>query len=143
MKYTIKHETKYSVRLHLDQKNLSTEQMMALKYKLLENENVTEIKFFKSLGGINISFKKGKDDILSLIKDLDFDTLVKDHHEECLEYSNLGPLSSKEISARKLDPRLKKRLQNKIVAEAISDFFLPTPVQLAMHLYEFATIEKV
>ncbi|MCR4903208.1 MAG: hypothetical protein K6A23_10130 [Butyrivibrio sp.] len=137
MKYTIEHQTKYSIRLRLKYKNLTNEQVSLLKGKLFENKNITDIRFFKSVGGINISFNSGKKDIIEFLNNIDMDNLNKEYKEKVSEYNALGPITVSELNARKLDDRIKRHLQNKIVAEAFTDLFLPAPVQLAMHLHEY------
>ncbi len=146
MKYEIKHETKYSVRLRLEHKSLSDEQASAIEYKLLENKDVTGLRFFKSLGGINISFTNGKEDILKAIENMNLVDLVAAYRsslQNVQDSNGLNPITAGELKARSLDAKFKRSLQKKVVVEAVSDLFLPTPVQFVMHAHEYMTIARL
>lgn len=143
MKYEIKHETKYSVRLRLEHKSLSDEQTAAIEYTLLENKNVTGLRFFKSVGGVNICFTNSKDDILKTIENMNLGDVVAAYRNFMQNASASNPITADELKIRHLDPKFKRSLQKQIIAEAISDLFLPTPVQFAMHAHEYMTIARL
>ena len=51
-------------------------------------------------------------------------------------------VDAKELSTRKLDPALKRKMRVRILAEAGADLLLPAPVQIVYHAWQLVTLKS-
>ena len=51
-------------------------------------------------------------------------------------------VDAKELSTRKLDPALKRKMRARILVEAGADLLLPAPVQIVYHAWQLVTLKS-
>jgi len=137
MKYIIKHETKGSIRVRLGRKNLSYLVAEAISDKLNRIEGVTNTEIYRGTGGIRIEYTSAdvKDIVLQTISDMNIEDITREA-ESAVYDSN--PITAREVRERGFDNGMKSIFRKQILMEAVTDVLLPEPVNIAMHVFEYA-----
>ncbi len=137
MKYIIKHETKGSIRVRLGRKNLSYLVAEAISDKLNRIEGVTNTEIYRGTGGIRIEYTSAdvKDIVLQTISDMNIEDITREA-ESAVYDSN--PITAREVRERGFDNGMKSKFRKQILMEAVTDVLLPEPVNIAMHVFEYA-----
>ncbi len=137
MKYIIKHETKGSIRVRIGKKNLSYHVAEVISDKLNKIKGVTNTEIYRGTGGIRAEYTSAdvKDKVLQVISDMDIDDITKEA-ESAVYDSN--PITARELRERGFDNDMKAKFRRQIWMEAVTDVLLPEPVNIAMHVFEYA-----
>lgn len=137
MKYNIKHETQNSIRVRIDKKNLSYHMAEAISNKLNKINGVTNIEIYRGTGGIRAQYTSAdvRNVILNAISDMDIEDITRE--EESVTYDS-NPITARELRERGFDNDMKAKFRRQIWMEAVTDVLLPEPVNIAMHVFEYA-----
>jgi heavy metal translocating P-type ATPase len=112
MKFSILHELKGRMRIHVEQKKMTYEQADILYYYLSNQKEVTSVKVRERTGNITICFVRDRSRILFLLKKFSYEKA--DVPEVFLQNSG-----------RKLNDEYWQKLVNKIVLHAGNKLFVP------------------
>ncbi len=137
MKYIIKHETKGSVRVRLGRKNLSYLVAEAIRDRLNTIKGVINTEIYRGTGGIRVEYTSAdiRDIVLQAISDMDIEDITRE--AESVTYDS-KPITAREVRERGFDNGMKARFRKQIWMEAVTDVLLPEPVNIAMHVFEYA-----
>ena len=116
MRFSIKHEMKGRLRIHIIQNRMTYAEADTLSWYLEEQENVTEVKVYERTADAVICYKGEREEILTVLKQFSYE---KAEVPETV-------LSS---SGRQLNEEYKERLITKTVLHYGSKLFLPMPVR--------------
>lgn len=136
MNFEIKHVTKHYMRIRLSCKELSDKEAFWLKHTLSEsNLNITKVTIHQKPASLMIEHDGIQNDILSYLENLNLEvpeTAVKEYEKA---------FNSKKELYRHMTPSLKRELRKEILMEAAVDIFLPSPVGIACHIFQLASLE--
>lgn len=116
MKISIKHEMRGRIRIHLQQKKMTSEQADRLEYYFSKEKVVTSIKVYDKTADVVICYEGNRSYILGLLK--------KFRYEEISV-----PDSFLKSSGREMNRQYKEKLVNRIILRAGSRLFLPYQVR--------------
>ena len=126
------------MRIRMLEKISSSEQEV-LEYALSSIAGIRNIQFYRSTGGIAITYDGDRDILIRKLKNLRFDNVVMMAKEE----EKKTHIGKEELMERKISPELQKRLRRRIMAETVADVVFPWPVQVAIHAYRLITLRDI
>ena len=136
MNFEIKHVTKHYLRIRLSCKELSDKEAFWLKHTLPESKlNITKVTVHQKPASLMIEHDGIQNDILSYLENLNLEvpeTAVKEYEKA---------FNSKKDLYIHMTPALKRELRKEILMEAAVDIFLPSPVGIACHIFQLASLE--
>lgn len=142
MRYIIKHEASKRLRIHItDMGNVIDDLYQeGLEYVLKRLPGVTKVSVFRNRADLAVTFRNHefKEEFKAVLNGLDPEEIEKKGKERIEQME----VSYDEVKKRKLTPELKRKMRAKIALEAIADAFLPKPVQLAYHAYQFISLKE-
>ena len=161
MHYTVEHRTTNSIRIHLP-KTIGDDRTEAAAALLRKTAGIKKVTRYRATHGLRIDHELPDATLEKLLKELNGETLrmaEEEVHEEreallerlrhiedphILEAALQGHrVDFRELSARKLDPALKRRMRLRILGEAAADLLLPAPVQVAYHAWQIVTLKSL
>lgn len=116
MKFTIKHEIKGRMRIHLVRKNLTYEQADTLQYYLQNKDAVKTVKIYERTADAVIFYEGDRERILQILSGFSF------------EKTEL-PAGVSENGGRRLNARYKEKLVQKAVMHYGAKLLMPYPVR--------------
>lgn len=136
MNYNILHESNTRIRIHVHTRNgrLNAGETQVLEYALPHIKGVTDVKIYPPTGDIALKYQGDRQLVLDKLSSVNFDNIILFADEINRQ------ISEEELKSRDLTPELKRKMRTKILLEAASDLFLPMPVQMAYHAYQFITL---
>lgn len=160
MRYRIEHETSRCLRIR-HSRNLPEERAEAAAELLRQTPGILSVRRFKATNGMSIEHELDRNVLLGLLDELNGETVrqaaeeVRKEQEEILERLRKikNPhllekalldhrVDARELSARKLDPELKRKMRLRILGEAFADLLLPAPVQAVYHAWQIITLKS-
>lgn len=119
MKFTIKHEIRGRIRVHLMVKRMSSQEADTLQYYLMNQTYITSVKIQPRVMDAAICYTGDRQAVISLLRRF--------------RYENVEvPESYLEHSGREINDVYWEKLVNKIVLRAGSQLFLPYPVRAGL-----------
>lgn len=118
MKFTIRHEIRGRMRIHLDQKRMSYREADTLQYYLQKQQNVTDVKVYERTADVAVCFMGEREELLSALRRFRYELVTVP--DEVLENSG-----------RELNAKYQEKLVRKILFRVGRKLFLPYPVQAA------------
>ena len=116
MKFSIKHEMKGRIRVHLHQNRMSFEQADTLLYYLTNNQYVTNVKVFERTADAAIYFVGDRENIIEALRKF--------------AYENVDvPAAVLETSGRGLNNTYQRKMVEKVVYRYARRILLPYPVR--------------
>lgn len=116
MKFTIKHESRGRMRVHMEQYRMSYEQADTLLYVIHNNKNVTFVKVYDRTADAVIEYVGDREEIISLLRHF--------HYE-----SAQVPKTVISTSSRELNNCYQERMAGKIVWHYGKKLLMPAPVR--------------
>ncbi len=116
MRFTIKHESRGRMRVHMEQYRMSYEQADILLYVIHNNKNVTFVKVYDRTADAVIEYVGDREEIISLLRHF--------HYE-----SAQVPKTVISTSSRKLNNCYQERMAGKIVWHYGKKLLMPAPVR--------------
>ena len=116
MKFTIKHESRGRMRVHMEQYRMSYEQADTLLYVIHNNKNVTFVKVYDRTADAVIEYVGDREEIISLLRHF--------HYE-----SAKVPETVISTSSRELNNCYQERMAGKIVWHYGKKLLMPAPVR--------------
>lgn len=116
MKVSIKHEMRGRIRIHLQQKKMTSEQADILEYYFSKEKAVTSVKVYEKTADVVICYEGSRSYIFGLLK--------KFRYEEVSV-----PDSFLKSSGREMNRQYKEKLVNRVILRAGSRLFLPYQVR--------------
>lgn len=118
MKFTIRHEIRGRMRIHLDQKRMSYREADTLQYYLQKQQNVTGVKVYERTADVTVCFMGEREELLSALRRFRYELVTVP--DEVLENSG-----------RELNAKYQEKLVRKVLFRIGRKLFLPYPVQAA------------
>ncbi len=123
MKFTIKHETKQRMRIHVATSRMTYTQADTLLYFLSNETNITFAKVYERTADAVIEYAGGRAAVLSALQHF--------------HYSDVEvPEGVIENSGRELNARYQERLIGKVAYHYVARWILPYPVRTGITLYK-------
>lgn len=119
MKFTIKHETRGRIRVHLHQYRMSCDQANTLLYYFRMQKQVTDVKVYEQTQDMVIYFAGSRRELLQQILEFTYDQVEVPEH--LLESSD-----------RALCEQYKEKLVCKVLGRCAMKAFLPGPVRVGL-----------
>jgi heavy metal translocating P-type ATPase len=119
MKFSIKHEIRGRIRVHLIQGHMSFAQADTLLYYLQQQEGVLSAKVYEQTADAVIQFSCNRENIIELLKRFSYDNVEV-------------PAGVIENSGRELNAVYKEKLINKIIWHYGKRLFLPLPIRTVL-----------
>lgn len=119
MKFTIKHESRGRMRVHMEQYRMSYEQADTLLYVIHNNKNVTFVKVYDRTADAVIEYVGDREEIISLLRHF--------HYE-----SAKVPETVISTSSRELNNCYQERMAGKIVWHYGKKLLMPAPVRTVL-----------
>ncbi|MDO4554820.1 MAG: heavy metal translocating P-type ATPase [Lachnospiraceae bacterium] len=116
MKYTIKHEMKGGMRIHVAQKRMSCKEADTLLYFIHGLVNVTEVKVYERTADVRIRYVGKREEIIEALKQFSYDKVEV-------------PDAVITHSGRQLNAEYKEKLISKVVFRMCGKFFIPYPIR--------------
>ena len=116
MRFTIKHEIKGRIRVHLPMKRMSYEEADTLEYYLTNQEEIREVKVYERTADVAIFFDCDRYRVAEILNDFSFENVSVP--AEVLESS------SREISANYFD-----KIVTRIIVHNVKRFVIPLSVR--------------
>ena len=116
MKFSIKHEVKGRIRVHMNQKRMTFRQADILQYYLTSQKEVTLVKVYEKNQDAVICYTGKREEVISALQHFHYETAQV-------------PENFLENSGRELNEEYKEKLINKVVLRAGSKMFLPVQVR--------------
>ena len=116
MKFTIRHEIRGRIRVHMAQKRMSFHQADTLLYYLYQTENVTMAKVMERTADAVICYRGDREPILRALREFSYEMVPV-------------PDSVLEHSGREMNSRFQEKLVLKLLARMGSRLFVPAPVR--------------
>lgn len=136
MRYEIAAKSRHRIRVRLDVPRLSEEQADILEEVFSDTAGVTGVTVYRATGGLALGYDCPCEEILRKLDAFRFENVV-------MMAAKLSPyISADEMKERKLDPRLKRKLRMRILAESVFDLAMPMPVQLGYHAWQMVTLRE-
>lgn len=119
MKFTIKHESKGRMRVHMEQYRMSYEQADTLLYAIHEQKNVTFVKVYDRTADVVIEYVGDRQHIIDMLR--------RFHYESANVPANVISTSS-----RQLNNSYQEKMVGKIVWHYGKRLLLPLPIRTAL-----------
>ena len=119
MKFTIKHESRGRMRVHMEQYRMSYEQADTLLYVIHEHKNVTFVKVYDRTADAVIEYVGDREEIISLLRHF--------HYEDAKV-----PDTVISTSSRELNNSYQERMVGKIVWHYGKKLLMPVPVRTVL-----------
>lgn len=119
MRFTIKHEIRGRIRVHVMQKRMSYRQADILQYYLSSKRCVTAVKVYDRTQDITINYQGDREAVIALLKEFRYEQAEV-------------PETYLENSGRELNEQYWEKLVNKIVLRAASRLFFPYSLRAAI-----------
>ena len=116
MKFSIKHEIKGRIRVHMNQKRMTFRQADILQYYLTSQKEVTLVKVYEKNQDAVICYTGKREAVISALQHFHYETAQV-------------PENFLENSGRELNEEYKEKLINKVVLRAGSKMFLPVQIR--------------
>lgn len=116
MKFTIKHEIKGRLRVHMNQKKMTYEQADSLQYYLTLCPSVTEVKVYERSADAAICYKGDRKKIIQLLRDFSYNKVE-------------APEAYLANSGRELNAVYQEKLVNQLIGRAINQLLIPAPLR--------------
>ena len=116
MRFSIVHEIKGRMRIHVSQKRMTYEQADTLYYYLVHQEHVTSVKVRERTQDITINFSGDRDTIIDILKDFSYENAE-------------APEAFLQNSGRELNDQYWQRLVGKVVLRAGNKLFVPYQIR--------------
>lgn len=141
MKYTIRHETRDTLRIRTCHERFTRDQARWMRTSLLALPDVRDVRIYEGTGGALISYEGSREDLLAGLSALDCGRMgpVEAYPDTDPETGEPG---SEEIRERKLSAHLKRKMTRRILAESVVDIAAPAPVQFAFHIWQLWSLRK-
>lgn len=123
MKFKIEHEIQGRIRIHLFQKNMTSEQADTLQYYLTNLDFVTSAKVYERTQDAAIRFSGDRSRLIEALRNFRYDTVEV-------------PDSYLESSGREVNREYWEKLVGRIVAYGARKIFLPEPFRSAVTAYK-------
>ena len=137
MKYRIECQTRHRIRIRLFTTRLSAEETKILEYAFSGIPGVTGVTVYRPTAGCALEYDCSQDEILRRLDRFRFENV------EMLAKEEDSRINAEEMRARKLDPKLKRRLRTRILLETVADLALPAPVQIGYHAWQMLTLKNL
>lgn len=137
MRYTIVSETRNRMRIRVPKGRITKNEAEVLEYAIGAVKCVTGVRIFNATGGIEIKYQDDRDLLIFKLDSLQYKNVTMFAKEMSTK------ISADELKERKLTPELKRKLRTRIVLECAADVFLPMPVQVAYHVYQYVTLKEL
>ena len=98
---------------------------------------MTGVTVYRATGGLALDYDCPEEQIIRKLDAFRFENVLM-MAEKLTTY-----ISADEMKERKLDPRLKKELRMRILAESLFDLAMPLPVQLGYHAWQMITLKNI
>ena len=160
MKFTVEHETSSSMRIRMAGDKPSKRTGDAICAILSRTAGIHKVRVYPATKGL-IHHSLSRDALVGILEELDPETIreakqeLKEERQELLhrlqriqdphlleEALRNHKVDAKELSTRKLDPALKRKMRLRILAEAGADLLLPAPVQIVYHAWQLVTLKS-
>ena len=122
MKFTIKHEIKGRIRIHLEQPVMSCKQADTLQYVLQQERCISRVKVYERTGDAAIEFTGSRKEVLRIVSAFRYDDA---HVPE-------GVLAH---SGRALNAEYQEKLVCKVLLRFGRKLFLPYPIRIAYTIW--------
>ena len=161
MKFTVEHETSSSMRIRMAGDKPSKRTGDAICAILSRTAGIHKVRIYPATKGLMIRHSLSRDALIGILEELDPETIreakqeLKEERQELLqrlqriqdphlleEALRNHKVDAKELSTRKLDPALKRKMRMRILAEAGADLLLPAPVQIVYHAWQLVTLKS-
>lgn len=119
MKFTIKHEIKGRLRVHMNQKRMSCKEADTLLYYLYQLPNVTEAKVYERTGDAAICYSGRRQEVLDGLAHFQYDALEV-------------PEGVIETSGRELNAEYQEKLIMRVLMRMGSKLFIPYSVRAVL-----------
>lgn len=120
MKFTIKHEIKGRIRIHvLSKKKMTHEEADTLEYFFHTQKSITSAKVYDRIGDVAIEYVGDREELIELLK-----AYEKDNVEL--------PTGLIENSGRALNEKYKERLVLHVLLRYVGKLFFPAPIRYAI-----------
>lgn len=116
MKFSIKHEMRGRIRIHLQQKKMTNEQADRLEYYFSKEKLVTAVKVYEKTADAVLCYEGNRSYILGLLKKFQYEEVSV-------------PDSFLKSSGREVNRQYKEKLVNRVLLRAGSCLFLPYQVR--------------
>ena len=137
MKYRIECQTRHRIRIRLFTTRLSAEEAKILEYAFSGIPGVRSVTVYRASAGCALEYDCSRDEILRRLDRFRFENV------EMLAKEEDSRINAEEMRARKLDPKLKRRLRTRILLETVADLALPAPVQIGYHAWQMLTLKNL
>ncbi len=135
MKYYVAARSRHRIRVRLYVPRLTDGQVQVLQDVFSASESITRVTVYQATAGLALEFQCPEEIILKKLDAFRFENVVMMAEKET------SYISTHEMRERKLEPRLKRKLRGRIVAESLFDLVAPMPVQMGYHLWQFITLK--
>jgi len=119
LKFTIKHEIKGRLRVHMNQKRMSCKEADTLLYYLYQLPNVTEAKVYERTGNAAICYSGRRQEVLDGLAHFQYDALEV-------------PEGVIETSGRELNAEYQEKLIMRVLMRMGSKLFIPYSVRAVL-----------
>jgi cation transport ATPase len=121
MKFSIRHEMKGRIRIHVIQKRMTARQADQLQYYLQTQMHITSVKVRENTQDVSISYVGERSALILVLRKFRYETAeVPDVYLQ--------------NSGRELNEQYKEKLIGNVVLRAANKLFLPYPVRVALTL---------
>lgn len=118
MRFTIRHEIRGRIRVHLDQRRMTCDEADTLQYYLQKQDNVTMAKVYERTADATVCYTGEREEILSALRRFQYALAVI-------------PEGVLENSGRALNASYQEKLVGKVLLRLGRKLFLPYPIQAA------------
>ena len=118
IRFTVKHEIKGRIRIHLTRGRLSIRQADLFSFYLASLPQVTEAKVYERIGDAAITYTGTKEDLIAGILKFSFDNE---------ELNEIVPATS----TREVNQEFQEKLVTKCLTRCFTKLFLPAPIRAA------------
>lgn len=125
MKFSIKHEIKGRIRVHIIQNKMTYEQADVLAFYLNSNKYITYAKVYERTSDVTINYIGSKENIIILLKKFKYDAVDV-------------PVGLTENSGRELNAQYQEKLVNKVIFRYAGKLFLPYTLRVC-----YTTVKSV
>lgn len=134
MKYRIESMSRHRIRIRAYVSAFTKEEASILEYAFSQIPGVKDVTVYRATGGCALEYDCDKAQILERLNRFRFENV------EMLASKDDSRISTEEMKNRKLDPKLKRKLRLRILAESAADIVLPMPVQIGYHVWQMVTL---
>lgn len=119
MRFTIKHEMRGRIRIHVVQKRMTYEEADTLQFYLSNQKFITSAKVYERTGDVTIGYLGSREDIIEMLKAFQYEKAEV-------------PEVFLQNSGRKLNNEYWEKLVNKVVCRVGSRLFVPYSIRTAL-----------